>query len=760
MKKVVILTHAPQGTLGDPSSAAKLQEVLLQQAKQKGEEVQIEVLVDVQSCPHQEKVHALFQQRDHKLIDGYESDKGEKQLKDAMSDADFILLYPTPHFMTAKTANLIGATQKPVLSMPEYEHDVAHNQKSKNKFINTVPGTIFISTGFGRDNIGIYIEEEKANKEDLLSRIHSDDRHKFPEDLTPNSGLYFGYFNKLVQTRNGASPANFVTYAAHENPEMKYIDVVMPLMPQPQKNVARQNTIDVLMSPSFRNNLKSCGTVLLCYSHSGSSEQPKYYVYQQEGTEYVAKALSKEEFEAQKSDANKVIRVINPFPINPQSMKALMEASEPVCMLTGNQSFSEGLSLAKIPFYQAVIWHVKLYDSLINATQEFPALNIWFSLLKERDSSPEKVAAFFRENKTKLQEEMELFRQYLLESKDISKNIGGCIDYIERLSLRERFNVFLNHLILNQDFFADCGSIQTRDIWISEYALMKHLEPYLFAASKEEVAQILENIKDNIHKVNPNKEPVDVDKLIISLKYAHPHLELTVSPELALNESFLRTSSWSNSEDEMGLLDTSDLFKALEFINPVDFTLEQKKQFFRNIDSIDVISINDGNTITAQDVLLVLNFLESNTDEEHIKQVLNIIFTKQTNLFDNDVLGPSTKGLFSRLSEAEERIVLNKIESMPMVKQLFIQEMSSNSEIQNKIGSDTEQNVNLSSEETDATFGFDQLDSATIQQEIQDAENEENATPVLFQKQQSMRDVLQNIREQDGPTQTESLNLS
>ncbi|KTD56960.1 hypothetical protein Lsan_2582 [Legionella santicrucis] len=760
MKKIVILTHAPQGTLGDPSSAAKLQEILSQQAKQKGKKVQIEVLVDVE-LKYKERVQALFQDnQNHQLIHGYQTEEGKKQIKGTINDADFIIVYPTPHFMDAKTAQLIASIQKPVLSMTEYEHDVAHNQQKRKKFIDTIPGTIYLSSGFGCNNIGIYIEEEKANKEQLFSRIHPNDRKKFPDDLNPNSGLYFGYFNKMASARNGASPANFIAYAAHENSEMKHIDMIMPLMPQIQKDVIKQNTIAVLMSADFINNLKTCGTVLLSYSNTGSAEQPKYYMYQQEGAEYTAKKITKEEFEAQERESNKVIRIINPFPLNPQSMQALMGASEPVCMLTGNQSFSEGLSLAKIPFYQAVVWHVKLYDSLISSTKEFPVLNTWFTLLKNRGVSSEKVAAFYRENKTNLQEEMGLFRQYLLGSKDITKNIGGCIDFIDNLSLPKRFNVFLNHLILNQDFFADAGSVEKRDIWITEHALMTHLEPYLLAASNEEVAQILQNLKDNIRKINPNQESINFEKLIISLKYKHPHLDI-ITPDIAINECFIRSSCWDDSEEQLEIVEASDLIKAFEFLNPLDFTLEQKKQFFRNIEKLDSITIRNDTTINAKNVLSLIKFLENNTDKENMKQVLNIIFTKQINTLDGDTLGPSNgKGLFSQLNETEKTIILNTIELTCMVNQSLFSIKNENSEIEKVISSETKQNVSSFSEESQSFVSVIQFENSS-----QDVANREHIVPnelpstPLLQKQKSIRDTLKVLRDHEDPTQTESVKM-
>jgi cellobiose-specific phosphotransferase system component IIB len=738
MKKIVILTHAPQGTLGDPSSAAKMQRILLDNAKQKGEDVEIEVLVDVKSCPHKEKVHALFQgNQKHQLINGYNAYEGETELKKVLDDADFVVLYPTPHFMTGNTAKLIAASKKPVLSLTEYEFDAAYNRRVKKEFINTVPGTIYLSTGFGRDNIGIYIEKGNADRAQLLDRIHPDDRKKFPEDLNQNNGLYFGYFNRLVHTRNGASPANFIAYAAHENPHIKNIDMVIPLMPQVNSQVAKPNTIDILQSPQFIDNLKTCGKVLLCYSNSGGNEPSRYYVYQQEGAVYTVKELSKDAFEGQQNGADKVIRLLNPFPLNPQSMNALMEASEPVCMFTGDQSVSEGISITKIPFYQAVAWKVKLYDSLIKSTQEFPVLNTWFTLLKNPKLAPEKLASFYRENKTKLHDEMDHFRHYLLDAKDISQNISACIEFIGSLSLPERFNVFLNHLILNQDYFANDGSIEKGSVCITQGALLAHLEHYLVDASDEEFEQILQSLKNNSHKINPNKNPISFEKLLIALKFQYPQFNIKITPEVALKGDLLNCSSWSTDEGELiEGIEFSELIRDLKLLNPMDFNLEQKKQFFNKINDADTVFVND--KVTAQDVSLFLNFLENTTDEENMRQILNVLFTMQTNALEDDVVGPSSKGLFSQLNDVDKRFILNKIESMPMVNQLFITEinpsLNANKEFQSAISSDSIQDVEIA----------DEYDSSVME---------------LIQKQQLLRKSLQAFRIQDEPRETDSMKL-
>jgi hypothetical protein len=447
-------------------------------------------------------------------------------------------------------------------------------------------------------------------------------------------------------------------------------------------------------------------------------------------------------------------------------MNALMEASEPVCMLTGDQSVSEGISIAKIPFYQAVAWKVKLYDSLIKSTQELPILNTWFTLLKDPKPSPEKLASFYRENKTKLQEEMDLFRQSLLEAKDISQNISGCIELIGGLSLPERFNVFLNHLILNQDYFANDGSIEKGNICITHGALLTHLEHYLIDANKEEFEKILQSLKDNIHKINPNKEPISFEKLMISLMLKYPQFDIKITPEVALKGDLLSVSSWSTDEGELvDGIETKELIKDLKLLNPIDFNLEQKKQLFNKFNDVDTVFVN--NNVTAQDVSLLVNFLGSPTDEENIRQILNILFTMQTNTLYEDVVGPSSKGLFYQLSDEDKRLILNKIESMPMVNQLFINEISSsvnaNREVQNTMSSDIMQDVTEFSEKTDEYDSSVQLEKVPVIPNVETKEkvvpNEPLVSMELIKKQQVLRKNLQEFRVQDEPRETESMKL-
>lgn len=73
-----------------------------------------------------------------------------------------------------------------------------------------------------------------------------------------------------------------------------------------------------------------------------------------------------------------------------------MENSEPVNLLTGDQSFSEALSLSKIIFYQAMGWKKSFYNALIAASQKYTTLHQWFGLVNEK-STPVKTLVDFYE---------------------------------------------------------------------------------------------------------------------------------------------------------------------------------------------------------------------------------------------------------------------------------------------------------------------------------------------------------------------------
>ncbi|HHT0594143.1 TPA: hypothetical protein ACTXW4_002642, partial [Legionella anisa] len=81
MPKIVIMTHAPQKTLGDPSSAAKLQKLLLEQFKQRDQEIEVKVIIDSGTTEDEEAVKNLFDEVDYELIKKFNTSVGKEQLE-------------------------------------------------------------------------------------------------------------------------------------------------------------------------------------------------------------------------------------------------------------------------------------------------------------------------------------------------------------------------------------------------------------------------------------------------------------------------------------------------------------------------------------------------------------------------------------------------------------------------------------------------------------------------------------------------------
>lgn len=144
MKKIVIITHAPQGTLGDPSSAAKLQHCIINEFSKQSEPIDIKVVVNVKS-KYIEPVKTLFKSNmPYQLLNEF----NESTLIPEIADAALIILYPTLIF-DYSTAMLIGKAKKRVLALGEYDIDLDYQHQHRCTFFSTVVGSLFLSTGVG-----------------------------------------------------------------------------------------------------------------------------------------------------------------------------------------------------------------------------------------------------------------------------------------------------------------------------------------------------------------------------------------------------------------------------------------------------------------------------------------------------------------------------------------------------------------------------------------------------------------------------------
>ncbi len=540
MKTIVIITHAPQGTLGDPSSAAKLQHCIISEFSKQSEPINIKVVVDVKP-KYVEPVKKLFKSNmPYQLLDEF----NESTLIPEIADADLIILYPTPHFFDYSTAMLIGKVKKRVLALGEYDIDLDYQHQNRSTFFSTVVGSIFLSTGVGEKNLGIYLNERDLSYKNLFDLIHPEDSSKLPKDLKQSQGLYFGYFNKIANSYTGATPARFITFAAHNNPDQIEIDIIIPLQAKDASNCSQESTMRALSESDFIENLQGLNQVLIAY-YPPASGSPLYLIYHpDEGTH---SEISKEEFESQQNKSDKIIRVFNPFPLQQQSIEAFLEVSEPINLLTGDQSISEALSFAKTPFYQAMSWKTNFYEALKEVAQKnaFTTLHRWFELVNDKFISSKKLADFYKKHQETLKKETQDFRNYLLKEKNLSLNITGYIRSMLTLSTYELFKIFIDNIPLNFNYYVSEQGACNKAI-IGSMSLFDHFNFYLAEANSYEKNSMMSYFIEHIDQIIDVKTE-SIIHLLSKLKRIHPEIKIPLPHSLLMNmicaEAMSHTSS-------------------------------------------------------------------------------------------------------------------------------------------------------------------------------------------------------------------------
>lgn len=699
MKKIIILTYAPQKTLGDPSAAAKLQQLLVEKFGEHHEELMVEVLVSV-GKEDEIPVRNLFSDgMQYELINGFDTAIGKEQLKKAISDADLIIPYPTPHFLSENIANLLADTMRPVISLAEYDYDIEF-QHLKKRAVEVVPGSVFLSSGLKEGNLGIYVEKYGGH-----SQIHPTDSSKLPNDLMlGDKQLYFGYFNKLSNSYTGATPSRFIAFAIHSS-QKKEVDIILPLQSPEIPNINPENKGSILEAPSFIKDLEGFNQLQIAYMRP-APYPIIYLLYQREGEKLVEKEISEEEFEEQKNKSDKIIRVINPFPLHKDSMRALVEASEPINLLTGDQSFSEALSLSKIIFYQAMPWKRKFYEALIMASQKYSTLHQWLKMVDKSSTPIKSLTDFYEKNK----EALLIETQALQKDFELNKNLPvNFLDYLNNFlnsSLYERFTQFMDHVGQHPEYYANEKESETVKVYtLSSKTLFKHLNFYLKSATttdeKNKMISYFYAHIDSLIKLSASAKVWSS----LDLKSRYPELNIVLTAnsviealkglsrlELDIYDSYgspifsepekLPTQSTADDQEDSDNTEDSEeneqlteimmslrhILKLLALADISQFKPEEKLEILKQVMSCGAIYYSDG---TADEHWL--KFLENESDARVLRQTLKLLFTIPCYLDLKEGVGfdPDEPSLFFRITKYRSDLVETLLKSPTAMHILF-----------------------------------------------------------------------------------------
>lgn len=411
--KIQFITGVPGQTRGDLFSAKKL----IDQLAKKDVEIEWIIVRDDNSLKNLEVPSNVSV----KYVDSWQNIKNIDS-----TDNDFYMIYPylppdLPDYLEVrpevKEYLKTLPRDKVLLTCTEYNAH-ARNIKIHSSLQYYYPIVQRLDTGFG--NLGVFLDS--ANSGENLLKNFQDNEPKLVEKLFSNRSesdyffrthLYFGYYNvyfeKESHPNNKIDRVNYAVIcirdALHEykvNGNHKNIDIVINLD-------ANSDLLKAILDKLTIEERKLLGEI-----------------------EYIAENNSIR-LANESSESDRIhLRIINPFPMSHAAMLYLIAKSNPLTMLTGDQSFSEGLMNSKLIFYHLMAWKTNFYDAFLQEIKNFSDVNNlggeqavlyqFYALQKEsisKNQFSDQVLKFYHMNKEELLQQQMMFTQYIQQHSNL-----------------------------------------------------------------------------------------------------------------------------------------------------------------------------------------------------------------------------------------------------------------------------------------------------------------------------------------------------
>lgn len=491
-QSLVFFTHAPQGTLGDPSAAAKL----IKSLKLKYDD-NIDITIALIVNKENEKtVRNIFNGIDIKVITmptldlEYKTrDKHNKEvvIDDILKRANGIIFFPTFHHFATSDIQKLGTYYKPTFVVTEYDLHPKNKLTQAEKLGDFKSRCMEIYTGLAKDKLGIFCTEEQdtSNNRSSLAEITDSSDKAFQAFLLSGTTaeryhdhhqLFFGYFNKLDMELDSqkVNPAMFIEGClATASAEKDFIDIVLPLKENKESDPKK----------NLRN--KSVEELLEYFKKNPSLLEGYRFEFWQKNKDGKMTPLSKG------GTGKKLIRFINGFPFTPNTMNKLMKASNEFVLITGDQSLSEAISNEKIFLYQTMSWKQELWNGLKERVKEYvgESSELYRFLLMQGKSSKlstKNFRDFLSKNKTILLEQIKQFHKSLLEHRNLYDTLpeqlvtymnspktylNDCLKHSETLDYNQikdliyvfpdEISTLLGHVLENDLFSAGAAELAT-----------------------------------------------------------------------------------------------------------------------------------------------------------------------------------------------------------------------------------------------------------------------------------------------------------
>lgn len=212
-KKLYFLTHAPNGTLGDPSALAKLTKAILEQ------DPLIEIVF---ACVIEDEHKGAVEQlapKDPRVKFYLAANIDNLLAPETLQSCDGILIYPTFHFLTEKDLATLKSFNKKMFVATEYDFD----EKAQKKIIPLPHCITRLDTGLGTNKIGVFVNiDNQESQRGKISSLNDRDgglKRLLLQGISDCSNtsykqshqLYFGYYNTANDEieENQADPGIF-----------------------------------------------------------------------------------------------------------------------------------------------------------------------------------------------------------------------------------------------------------------------------------------------------------------------------------------------------------------------------------------------------------------------------------------------------------------------------------------------------------------------------------------------------------------------
>lgn len=473
-QSLVFYTHAPQGTLGDPSAAAKLIKDL---KERNGASLELSIILIVEP-EHEKKVCDLFKDLDVTLLtmsnlvlpDAFD-DYPELQDKAVLCDkilrgTNGLIFFPTFHKLIKEDLDYLLGYNKPYFIITEYDL-IDTNQDIQNSLLGDAAATsLVINTGFGSNAKGIFCTQEQntSNNKTALSEISSETDRAFcdllyhsqdPNNYHQEHQLFLGYYNQLDMEYDG-SPVNPMLFIesglATVSKDTNVVDFVIPF--KTESDLVSKTELNLENTSDSNNESKEEPPILRYKSKETICE---YFVQNPKLVEdYLIEFWKKHtsgvmECVERRGEGKKLLRFINGFPFTPNTMDKLMKASNELVLVTGDQTLSEAISHEKIPIYQTMDWKSELFENLIDVVKSgLGEKSVLLDFLYMQHCAAVTDRAYFVKtlltDKENLIADAKALRSYILKHKNLYKNLS--IELMEYLrSPRKYFYGCLNNNI-------------------------------------------------------------------------------------------------------------------------------------------------------------------------------------------------------------------------------------------------------------------------------------------------------------------------